>query len=88
MPYQIEWTNPADRQLRKLDDQIGRRIAIAVSKLARDPRPPAATPLLGQPGGTMRLRVGDYRVVYVIEDDRLVVLVVRLGHRREVYRDR
>ena len=87
MLYQIEWTDPADRQLRKLDDQVGKRISIAVSKLATDPRPAAATPLVGHPGGTLRLRVGDYRVVYVVEDDRLIVLIVRVGHRREVYRD-
>jgi mRNA interferase RelE/StbE len=84
--YRIEWTTPADRQLRKLDDQVGKRIAVAVSKLATDPRPAAATPLLGQPAATMRLRVGDYRVGYVIEDDTLIILVVRAGHRREAYR--
>ena len=86
MRYRIEWTSPADRQLRKLDDHIGKRIVVAVSKLATDPRPAAATPLVGQPTATMRLRVGDYRVVYAIEDDALIILVVRVGHRREVYR--
>lgn len=87
MPYEIEWSGSADRQLRKLDDHIGRRIAVAVSKLARDPRPAAATPLVGQPAGTMRLRVGDYRVVYVVEDEQIRVVVVRVAHRRQVYRD-
>ena len=42
--------------------------------------------MAGQPVGTYRVRSGDYRIVYEIQDDRLVVLVIRIGHRREVYR--
>jgi mRNA interferase RelE/StbE len=59
----------------------------AVSKLATDPRPAGVRAMTGQPTGTMRLRVGNYRVVYVIEDQRVHVVVVRVAHRREVYRD-
>ena len=87
MRYTIEWTAPADKQLRKLDDQTARRVVLAVSRLAADPRPAASTLLVGQPAGTMRLRVGDYRVIYVVEDDEIRVVVVRVAHRRQVYRD-
>jgi mRNA interferase RelE/StbE len=51
--------------------------------LAQDPRPPAACALQGRPG--LRVRVGDYRITYTVADDVLLVVVVTLGHRREVY---
>jgi mRNA interferase RelE/StbE len=85
--YEIEWTGPALRELRKLDKPIARRVLTAVTKLGRDPRPPGVRALMGQPSGTMRLRIGDYRVVYVVRDDLILVTVVRIAHRREVYRD-
>ncbi|MCD4726205.1 MAG: type II toxin-antitoxin system RelE/ParE family toxin, partial [Pirellulales bacterium] len=53
--------------------------------LAKNPRPAGAKMLAG-PNRFLRVRVGDYRIIYRVEDDRLVVLVVRVGHRREVYR--
>lgn len=54
--------------------------------LADNPRPAAARALVGAPG-RLRIRVGDWRIIYRVEDARLVVLVVEVGHRREVYRD-
>lgn len=57
----------------------------AVPKLATDPRPPGARGLKDRPG-YLRVRVGDYRIIYTIEDDVLRVIVVRVGHRRDVYR--
>lgn len=83
--YSIEWLPPALRALRKLDQQIARRLTLKVSALAQDPRPAGVKALTGAPDA-LRIRVGDYRVVYEIHDDRLVVLVLTLGHRREVYR--
>ncbi|HET7386938.1 MAG TPA: type II toxin-antitoxin system RelE/ParE family toxin [Nocardioidaceae bacterium] len=53
------------------------------SHCARDPRPPGARPLKGRPG--LRIRVRDYRFMYTVEDDLLLVVVVRLGHRSHVY---
>jgi mRNA interferase RelE/StbE len=84
--YEIEWTGSALRELRKLDKQIARRILRAVTSLAVDPRPAGVRALSGHPTSTMRLRVGDYRVVYVVDDDQIPVVIVRVAHRREVYR--
>lgn len=84
MPYRIEVRPAAARQLRKLDPPTARRIQGAIALLADDPRPPASRPLTGR--HARRVRVGDYRVMYTIEADRLVVVVVTIGHRRDVYR--
>ena len=71
------------RALRKLDPQVRLRVQGAIALLARDPRPPASRPLKGRPG--RRVRVGDYRIIYTVTDDVLLVVVVTLGHRRDVY---
>ncbi|MBC7632515.1 type II toxin-antitoxin system RelE/ParE family toxin [Aeromicrobium sp.] len=81
--YRIELRPAAARSLRKLDPQVCRRIQGAIALLAQDPRPPGARALQGRPG--MRVRVGDYRIIYTVKDDVLLVVVVRLGHRRDVY---
>ena len=81
--YRIELRPAAIRVLRKLDPQVRRRVQGAIALLAQDPRPPGARALQGRPG--LRVRVGDYRIVYTVEDDVLLVLVVRLGHRRDIY---
>lgn len=84
MSYRIEVRPAAARQLRKLDPQTARRVQGVIALLADDPRPPASRPLTGRPA--WRVRVGDYRVIYTIEDDRLIVVVITIGHRRDVYR--
>jgi mRNA interferase RelE/StbE len=81
--YRIELRPAAVRALRKLDPPIRRRVQGAIALLAQDPRPPAARALKGRPG--LRVRVGDYRVIYTIHDEVLLVVVVTLGHRRDVY---
>jgi mRNA interferase RelE/StbE len=86
MDYRIEWAAPALRELRKLDKPVARRILVAVTKLGSEPRPAGSRSLTGYPTGTTRIRVGDYRVVYVIDDDVVVVTVIRVAHRREAYR--
>lgn len=85
-PWHITWSAPASKALRKLDPQVARRILAAMSTLAEDPRPapPTGKPLKGEPGA-WRLKIGDWRVVYEPQDDQLVVLVLSLGHRREIY---
>jgi len=86
-PYTIELAPAAVRQLRKLDPQARRRVQAAVELLATDPRPAGATRLVGGTG-EWRVRTGDYRVIYEIHDQVLVVLVLAVGHRRQIYRDR
>jgi len=86
MAYTIELTRPAARWLRKLDQAIRRRIAARIDSLADDPRPPGCLQLQGSDDPPLyRVRVGDYRIIYCIEDDKLIVLVVRIGHRSDVY---
>jgi len=58
-------------------------IQAAIALLARDPRPPGAKALRGRDG--LRVRVGEYRIIYTVQDDVLLVVVVTLGHRRDVY---
>jgi mRNA interferase RelE/StbE len=81
--HRIEVRPAAARALRKLDPDVRPRIQGAIALLAHDPRPPAARPLRGRPG--YRVRVGDYRIIYTVADDVLVIVVVALGHRRGVY---
>ena len=73
------------RTLAKLDKPVRRRIQGAIDKLADDPRPAGMIALPGVPGA-YRIRVGDYRIVYALHDDRLLIVVIDIGHRREVYR--
>ena len=87
MTYTVKLAPAALRQLRKLDPTVQRQVQSVIDRLAVDPRPPAARQLVGG-AGEWRVRTGDYRVVYDIHDDELLVLVVALGHRREVYRRR
>lgn len=81
--YRIELRPAAVRALRKLDPTVRRRIQGAIGLLAENPRPPAARALKNRPG--FRVRVGDHRILYTVDDGVLVVVVVTLGHRREVY---
>ncbi|HVA09956.1 MAG TPA: type II toxin-antitoxin system RelE/ParE family toxin [Acidimicrobiales bacterium] len=81
--YRIELRPAAARALRKLHPQVRPRVQGAIALLAEDPRPPSSRPLRGHPG--YRVRVGDYRILYTITDDVLLVVVVTLGHRRDVY---
>ncbi len=82
--YRIEVRPAAARALRNLDPSVRPRIQGAIALLAEDPRPPASRPLRGRPG--YRVRVGDYRIIYTVADDVLLVVVVTLGHRRDVYK--
>ena len=83
MSYRIELRPAAVRALKKLDPPIRSRVQGAIALLAEDPRPPAARALRGRPG--LRVRVGDYRIIYTVTDEVLLVVVVTVGHRRDVY---
>lgn len=86
--YRIVVLPTAARELAKLPRAIARRIAMAIDGLAGDPRPAGVRKLAGGTGDQWRIRVGDYRVLYEIRDAELVVTVVKLAHRRQVYRRR
>lgn len=87
MTYRIEVAPAALRQLRKLDRAAQRRVQAAIELLAEQPRPSGAKTLVGGEG-EWRVRTGEHRIVYEIHDDVLLVLVVAVGHRREIYRRR
>lgn len=81
--YRVEVRPAAARALRKLDPDARPRIQGAIALLAQDPRPPASRPLRGRPG--FRVRVGNYRIIYTVANDVLLVVVVTLEHRRDIY---
>jgi mRNA interferase RelE/StbE len=81
--YTVTLTTRAARLLRRLPVNVQPAIIEAIDGLANDPRPPG----VGRgPDGTYKVRVGNYRILYDIADDRLMVLVVKVGHRGDVYR--
>lgn len=84
--YRVQFAPSARRQLGRLPTTAQGRIAESVDRLAANPRPHGSIKLKGE-DDLYRIRVGAYRVVYAIRDDELIVLVLRVGHRREVYRD-
>ncbi|MDP9410278.1 MAG: type II toxin-antitoxin system RelE/ParE family toxin [Actinomycetota bacterium] len=84
MAYRVLIRRKAQRQLDKIRREDRQRIIEAVFGLADDPRPRGTRSLRGQPG--YRLRVGDYRAIYEVDDEALVVTILAVGHRRDVYR--
>jgi len=82
--YSVEFLPSAAKALAKLDRAIQRRIARRIDRLAIDPHLDAVK--LRGADDVWRIRVGDHRVLYRIEDDLLLVLIIRIGHRRDVYR--
>ena len=84
--YQIEWKSSALKELKRLDRQVVPRIFAAVEDLSSDPFPQGCRKLHGG-DRTYRVRVGDYRIIYEVFGDRLVVEIVRVRHRRDVYRE-
>lgn len=83
MTFRIEVEPTARRALAKTTGAMRGRIEAAILLLAEDPRPPASRRLAGSPA--YRVRIGDYRIIYEVRDDVLVVVIVTLGHRRDVY---
>jgi mRNA interferase RelE/StbE len=85
MTYQIEFVKQAAKQLRALPAQERERLQPKIDALATEPRPIGVIKLAGEED-LYRIRVGDYRIIYSIQDTQLLVLVVKIGHRRDVYR--
>ena len=85
MPYTIEFTASALREFKALERAVQRRIAAHINTLAQQPFPPGLKKLQGGQD-LYRIRVGDYRVIYRVEGKRVAIVVIKIGHRRDVYR--
>jgi mRNA interferase RelE/StbE len=83
--YRVELAARAERAFRNLPADVQRRLAPAIETLAQEPHPPHSKKLSGE-DSLWRVRVGDYRIVYQIREKELRILVIKLGHRREIYR--
>ena len=84
MTYRIEVKPQAEKALARIPNPYRRRIARAIDGLARTPRPAGCAKLTGA-DDAYRIRVGDYRVVYEIADKVLIIFIIRVGHRKDVY---
>jgi len=85
MAYHVVLRRSAARDLGDLTEPIRRRVTRAIGALASDPRPPGAALLTGR-DRIWRLRVGDYRILYLVDDDVVRVVVIRVRHRGKAYR--
>lgn len=83
--YSVELTRTAEKQLRRVAKRDRSRLLDAIEALGTKPRPQGARKLQGYED-IYRIRVGQYRVVYEVIDDRVVVIVLKLGHRKDIYR--
>lgn len=83
--YSVEFTNQARKQLAKLDSTFQARLLKSAALLSVQPRPPAARRLAAT-SELWRVRVGDHRLVYTIDDEDVVIVVARVGHHSTVYR--
>lgn len=83
--YRVEVARRAVKVMAGLPRREQQRVRAAIDLLAGNPRPPGCVAVSGEVRA-WRVRVGDYRIVYEIFDDRLVIQVIRIGHRRDVYR--
>jgi mRNA interferase RelE/StbE len=84
--YTVRIAAPPVKFLEKLrDSSLQRRLTQCMRKLGENPRPPGCVKLAG-PDPLYRIRSGDYRIIYQIRDSELLVVVVAIGHRREIYR--
>lgn len=85
MSYRVEVKPQAEKALAKIPNPHRRRITKEIDQLANEPRPPSCVKLAGA-DDAYRIRVGDYRIVYEIVDRVLVVYIIRVAHRKDVYR--
>lgn len=85
MSYQVNLPKAVQKQLNTLPQELKQRILKALVQLQEEPRPVNSLQMKGGQG--FRLRIGDYRVLYDIDDSSQIVNLRRIGHRREIYRD-
>lgn len=86
MKYEVEITESAEKSLKKIPKRDRLKILEKIDSLEQEPIPTGSKKLKGFKEDLYRLRSGDYRVVYSIKQEVLIVLVVEIGHRREIYR--
>lgn len=84
MSYALAFKSSAEKELRKLPRDVIARVVVAVAALASEPRPPGCLKLSGSQ--SWRIRIGQYRVIYDIDDSARQLVILHLGHRREVNR--
>jgi mRNA interferase RelE/StbE len=83
--YSVEFLRTALKELSKLPKDVQQRIATKIDELKTNPYLPGVKALTNG-DGRLRLRVGDYRIIYRIEEDKLVIVIIKVGHRRNVYK--
>lgn len=83
--YRIEWKHSATKELKRLPRDVIHRVIVAVEQLAKEPRPSGAKKLVTAEH-TYRIRIGDYRIIYSIFESALLVEIIRVKHRKDVYR--
>jgi len=83
--YEVQFATSAAKEFRSLPPQLKRRVSSTIDSLSQDPRPPGVRKLVGHEH-LYRIRVGQYRVVYEIDDEGQFIRVTRIRHRREVHR--
>lgn len=81
--YEIVLENPAEKFLKKLDREIQQRIINKLKELKNNPL--LGVPLVGNLSGMYKLRIGNYRVIYAVKNEKMIILVLRIGHRKNVY---
>ncbi len=83
--YIITFKKSAEKEFEKLPSQVIKRISTAIDALANNPRPAGSKKLEGQKESLWRIRIGDYRVIYLVEDVIKIVEIRRIGHRKDIY---
>lgn len=82
--YRLELSNIAHKQIESLPHRLAQRINEVIARLANEPRPAGSKKLMGIEG--YRIRIGDYRILYTVNDESRLIIVYRVKHRREAYR--
>ena len=83
-PFTIEYAKSAEKELERLPKKAIERIRESIDNLSKEPHPPGSKKLKGE-DGTYRIRVGDYRVIYEVYEEEIVILVIRIRHRKDAY---
>ncbi len=85
MSYVVYFKETARKELYKLPDKVLKKVLSAIDGLSNDPRPPGVKKLKGKGENLWRIRVGDYRVIYLVDDQIRIINVRKIGNRKDVY---